>query len=286
MDFSTITDSFNEDTVDTIVTYLTVYGMQLVAAVAIFFIGKWLVRALTNFAEKVMNKGRLDPTLSKFLKNILYGFGFVFVCIAALSQLGIETTSLAAAIAAAGLAIGLALQGSLSNFAAGFLIILFRPFKAGDYVEVASTAGTVTEVSIFTTKLLTPDNKEIIVPNGSITNNNIINYSAQPTRRIDLVIGVGYSDDLSKVKKTLEKIIKAEKRVLTTPECTIAVSELADSSVNLVVRPWVNTADYWPVRFDLTENIKKTFDKEGISIPFPQRDIHVVSDSAEQKIAA
>ena len=192
-------------------------------------------------------------------------------------------------VAAAGLAVGLALQGSLSNFAAGFLIILFRPFKAGDYVEIAGTSGTVSDVSIFTTTLTTPDNKTVIVPNGNITNGNITNYSTQSTRRIDMVVGVGYDDDLSKVKKTLENLVKADKRILKDPACTIAVSELADSSVNLVLRPWVNSADYWVVKFDLIEAIKTTFDKEGISIPYPQQDMRIVSsndNAGKKKLAA
>lgn len=266
------------DTIDTIVEYVSLYGLKLLAALAIFFVGKMLVRWGTGLLKRVLGKSALDQTLVSFLGNIVHGLGLAVVAIAALSQLGVETTSLAAVLAAAGLAIGLALQGSLSNFAAGFLIILFRPFKVGDYIEAAGTAGSVTEVSIFTTTLTTPDNKVVIVPNGNITSGNIINYSAQETRRIDLVVGVSYSDDLSKVKKVLEKILAKEGRILAEPEAQIAVSELADSSVNLVVRPWVQTSDFWAVKFALTEAIKVAFDKEGISIPFPQRDVHVVSN--------
>ena len=176
------------------------------------------------------------------------------------------------------MAIGLALQGSLSNLAAGVMIILFRPFKIGDYIEAAGTAGTVEDISIFTTKFKTPDNREIIIPNNNITSDNIVNVSAKLTRRIDMVVGVGYGDDLSKVKKVLAKILEDEPRILAEPAPQIAVSELADSSVNLVVRPWVNSSEYWPTRFDLTEKIKTTFDKEGISIPFPQRDLHIVEN--------
>lgn len=271
---------------DGISELVTLYGIKILVALAIFFIGKWIARKATNMVERMMDKASIDPTLTKFAGNILYGLALAFIVIAVLSQLGIETTSLAAVIAAAGLAIGLALQGSLANFAAGVLIILFRPFKNGDYIEAAGTAGTVEEISIFTTKLKTPDNKQVIVPNAQITNDNIINYSAKPTRRIDLVVGVGYDDDLKKVRKTLESILKKENRLLADPEPVIAVSELGDSSVNFVVRPWVNTEDYWAVRFDLTESIKATFDKEGISIPFPQRDVHVIDSSAAKKLAA
>ena len=256
--------------------YATMYGMKVLAALAIFFIGKWVAKAAVGFAKKLMEKSKVDATLIGFAGNIMYGLAMAFVAIAALSQLGVETTSLAAILAAAGLAIGLSLQGSLSNLASGVMIILFRPFKNGDFIEAAGVSGVVEEISIFTTQIKTGDNKQIIVPNGSITSGAITNYSAKPERRIDLVIGVGYDDDLSKVKKTLEKLVKADKRILKDPAATIAVAELADSSVNLVVRPWVKSEDYWGVRFDLTEAIKVTFDKEGISIPYPQQDLHIV----------
>lgn len=269
-----------EFTSDIILGYITTYSIKIITAIAIFIIGKWLSGKVVAILKKLMEKNKVDPTLTGFAGNILHALALTFVVIAALSQLGIETTSLAAILAAAGLAIGLALQGSLSNFAAGFMIIAFRPFKAGDYVEAGGTAGVVEEITIFTTKMRTPDNKTVIVPNNSITDGVITNYSTKPTRRIDLVIGVGYDDDLKKVKKTLTKIVESDERVLNTPETVIAVSALADSSVNFVVRPWVKSADYWPVLFDLTENIKITFDKEGISIPFPQRDLHIIDGTA------
>lgn len=272
-----------EDTMtsDIIMTYATTYGIKIASAIAIFFIGRWLAKLGTSFVKSMMKKANVDETLVGFTGNILYALVLVFVCTAALSQLGIETTSLAAILAAAGLAIGLALQGSLSNFAAGFMIIAFRPFKSGDFVEAGGTAGVVEEITIFTTKMRTGDNKTVIVPNGSITNGVITNYSTKPTRRVDLVIGVGYDDDLKKVKKTLTKIVEKNEFVLKDPETVIAVSELADSSVNLVVRPWVKSADYWPALFALTEEIKTTFDKEGISIPYPQRDLHIIEGNAE-----
>lgn len=267
-----------QSVVDLIIGYLSVYGLKVLAALAIFFIGKWVVRRATNILKSLMKKAKIEKTLVDFLGNILYVLGLAFIVIASLSQLGVETTSLAAIIAAAGLAIGLAMQDSLSNLAAGVMLIFFKPFKAGDYIEAAGTAGTVKTISIFTTTLTTADNCTIIVPNGNIISGNIQNYSAQKTRRIDLVIGVGYSDDLKLVRKTLENIVSKDKRVLKDPAPVIAVSELADSSVNFVLRPWVKTSDYWATRFDLLESIKTTFDEKGISIPFPQREVHVLSN--------
>lgn len=272
---------------DTSIDYISLYGLKVVAAIAIFIIGKWLAKKLVVLAKKMMVKAKVDETLVSFAGNVMYGMTITFVVIAALNQLGVETTSLAAVLAAAGLAIGLALQGSLSNLAAGVMIIIFRPFKIGDYVDAGGTAGTVEDISIFTTSFRTPDNRQVIVPNDAITSSIITNVSAKPERRVDLKIGVGYSDDLSKVKKVLTKIIESEERILKDKDVTIAVAELGDSSVNLVVRPWVKTSDYWDVYFDLTEKIKITFDKEGISIPFPQRDLHIISGEAvESKKAA
>ncbi len=265
---------------DMILDYLGLYGLKVLAAIAIFIIGRWMAKGLIGFTKKLMQKSKVDPMLVSFLGNILYGLTITLVVIAALSQLGIETTSLAAVIAAAGLAIGLSLQSSLSNLAAGVMIIIFRPFKIGDFIEAAGVSGSVEGISIFTTDIKTGDNKKVIVPNGKITSATITNYSAKKTRRIDLIIGVSYDDDLKKVKRVLAKVIEKEERVLEEPAVQIAVSELADSSVNLVVRPWVKTADYWLVRFDLIEAIKLAFDKEGISIPYPQRDVHVINEKA------
>jgi small conductance mechanosensitive channel len=199
----------------------------------------------------------------------------VFVIIAAINTLGVQTTSFIAVIGAAGLAIGFALQGSLANFASGVMLIIFRPFKAGDFVEAGGTSGAVEAIHIFNTVLKTPDNKKVIIPNSKVTGDNIVNYSAKDTRRVDLVFGIGYEDDIRKAKQTLEQIVASDERVLKDPAPTIAVSELGDSSVNFVVRPWVNTADYWSVYFDLTEKVKLTFDDQGISIPFPQTDVHL-----------
>ena len=213
---------------------------------------------------------------------MLYAALLAFVIIAALGQLGIQTTSFIAILGAAGLAVGLALQGSLANFAAGVLMIIFRPFKQGDFIEGAGVSGVIEEVHIFNTVMRTGDNKTIIIPNGSLMNGNIINYSTKPTRRLDLVIGIGYDDDIKKAKQVLEDLMASEERILKDPAPTIGLLELADSSVNFAVRPWVNSADYWGVHFNLLERIKLRFDDEGISIPYPQRDIHLHNSPADQ----
>ena len=256
------------------------WGFHLLAALAIFIIGRWVAKGIRNGVRRVMEKREVDPTISRFVSSLAYIGMLAFVVLAALGQLGIQTTSFIAVLGAAGLAIGLALQGSLSNFAAGFMLVAFRPFKVGDFIEGAGIAGSVEEIQIFSTKLRTPDNKIIIVPNGKIFDDSITNYSAEATRRVDLVAGVSYEADLAHVKSVLEEIVAAEDRVLKDPAHTIAVSELADNSVNLVVRVWVNTADYWGVHFALTEEIKNRFDAEGIGIPYPQRDVHVYEHKA------
>jgi small conductance mechanosensitive channel len=254
---------------------LTIYGLKVIAGIVVFIVGRWVAKGLTNVARKVMEKRAVDHTLVSFVANLTYIALLVFVVLAALGQLGIQTTSFIAVIGAAGLAIGLALQGSLSNFAAGFLMIIFRPFKVGDFIEGAGVAGTVEAIQIFTTQLKSPDNKTVIIPNASLTAGNITNYSTKGTRRVDIVMGIGYGDDIDKAKKIMADVLAKDGRILKDPAPTIAVVELADSSVNFVVRPWVKADDYWDVYFDLTENIKKSFDSEGISIPFPQRDVHI-----------
>ncbi len=256
--------------------YAVEYGTAILSAIFIFIIGKWLAGNISNLIRKLLEKNKLDSTLVSFLSNIIYYVLFGLVIISAIGALGVETTSLAAVIAAAGLAIGLALQGSLSNFAAGVMIIMFRPFRNGHYIDVAGVQGTVEEVNIFTTHLVTVDNCSIIVPNGTIIAGNIINYSEKKKRRVDLVIGVAYHENLSHVKEVLKDIVTSNDKVLSEPAYNLAVSELADSSVNLILRPWVKSADYFDVKFELTEAIKNRFDEEGISIPFPQRDIHTV----------
>ena len=250
-------------------------GINLVTALVIFFVGKWIVGMVVKGMMKAMQKGDLDITLRRFIGNLARTLLMLFVVIAAINALGVQTASLIALLGAAGLAVGLALQGSLANFAAGVLIVLFRPYKVGDWIEGGGVSGSVEEVQILTTVLKTGDNKRVIIPNSQIMGTTITNYSANDTRRVDLVVGVSYSDDLDKVRKELQDLVNADERILKDPAVTIAVSELADSSVNFVLRPWVNTADYWAVYFDLTERVKKRFDEVGISIPFPQRDVHV-----------
>ena len=251
------------------------FGMKAVIALVIFFVGRMIARLVTKGLHNLMQSQEVDKILETFVCNLAYWALMIFVIIAAINQIGVQTTSLIAVMGAAGLAIGLALQGSLANFAAGVLIVMFRPYRVGDFVEAAGISGVVLQVQILTTILKTGDNKQIIVPNGQIMNSIITNYSANDTRRVDMTVGVSYDDDLDKVRSTIQQLVNADDRILKDPECLIAVSALADSSVNFTVRPWVKTADYWGVTFDLTEAIKKRFDKEGISFPFPQQDVHI-----------
>ena len=257
------------------------FGINVITAIVIFFVGKWIVALVIKGLMKAMHKGDIDTTLRRFIGNLARMLLMLFVIIAAINALGVQTASLIALIGAAGLAVGLALQGSLSNFAAGVLIVLFRPYKVGDWIEGGGVSGAVEEVQILTTVLKTGDNKRVIIPNSQIMGSTITNYSANETRRVDLVVGVSYSDDLDKVRKELEGLVAADERILKDPAVTIAVSELADSSVNFVLRPWVKTADYWGVYFGLTEAIKKRFDEVGISIPFPQQDVHLHNVAAD-----
>ena len=256
------------------------WGLKALAAVAIFVIGRWIAKGVRRGVRRVLEKGGADPIIVGFVGSITYIALLAFVVVAALGQLGIQTTSFIAILGAAGLAVGLALQGSLANFAAGFLMIIFRPFKVGDFIEGAGVAGVVKEIQIFTTTLKTGDNKTIIIPNSKISGDNITNYSAEENRRVDMTVGVAYDADLSKVRDVLQDIISKDDRILSDPATQIAVAELADSSVNFVVRVWTKNADYWGVKFDMTETIKNRFDEAGIGIPFPQRDIHIVSGSA------
>ena len=258
--------------------FAIIHGINVIIALVIFVVGRWAAKLFRKFIEKLMTKKGVAPVVNSFACNVAYIAMLTFVFIAALAQVGIQTTSLIAVLGAASLAIGLALQGSLANFAAGVLLIIFRPFKVGDYVECGGTAGAVEEIQIFTTQLKTPDNKKIIVPNAKVLGDNITNYSAKETRRIDLLIGVSYTDDLQKVENVLQDVLSKNELVLKDPVPTIAVMELAESSVNFAVRPWVKTADYWTVYFDLTKKIKLRFDAEGIAIPFPQRDVHLYQE--------
>ena len=252
---------------------------QVLAAIAIFVIGLIVAKVIRNVIRRVMERSKVDSTLTGFVANLSYAALLAFVIIAALNKLGVQTASFIAVIGAAGLAVGLALQGSLANFAAGVLMIIFRPFKAGDLIEGAGTTGTVEEIQIFTTQLKTPDNKTIIIPNASMLGGNIINYSTKGSRRVDMVFGIGYEDDIDKARAIILDILQNDSRVFKDPAPVALLSELADSSVNFAVRAWANAGDYWDVYFETTEKVKKRFDAEGVSIPFPQRDVHVYNHS-------
>jgi len=272
---------FMEDLIQQGYALLATYGLKVVFAIIVLIVGRWVARLFSKLIQRVMKKQEIDETLRSFIGNMTYYALLTFVVLAALGQLGIQTTSFIAVIGAAGLAIGLALQGSLANFASGFLMIMFRPFKVGDLIEGAGVMGTVESLQIFTTQLRTPDNKKIIIPNASLTGDNIINWSATGTRRVDMVFGIGYEDDIDKAKALIHEILSADDRVLEDPAPLVALSELADSSVNFVARPWVKSGDYWSVFFDTTEAVKKRFDAEGISIPYPQSDVHLYQQTVE-----
>lgn len=255
--------------------YIFPWIVDIVIALAIFFIGRWVIKQLIKVLERVLRKSSVDDMLVNFIGSIANVVLLLFVIVASLNQLGVDTTSLIALLGAAGLAIGLSLQDSLKNFAAGVMLIIFKPFREGDFVEAAGVSAVVEKIQIFNSVMRTGDNREVIVPNGAIYSGVIINYSARDTRRVDMVFGIGYDDDLRKAKAVLTEIIEADERILKDPAPVIAVSELADSSVNFVVRPWVNSADYWAVLWETTEAVKLRFDEEGISIPYPQMDVHL-----------
>lgn len=254
--------------------YAIPWGLKILLAIVIFYIGRLVVSIVVRTVRKLMLNRGMDEILVGFLTSIMRWVLLLFVVVAALSQLGIDTTSLVALLGAAGLAIGLSLQGSLSNFASGVMLIIFRPFTKGDFVEAGGATGVIETIGIFTTTMTTPDNKEVIVPNGAILGNNITNFSARETRRVDMVFGISYDDDLLKAKQVLQAIVDADERILKDPAPVIALGELADSSVNFVVRPWANSADFWGVYWDTHEKVKLRFDEEGISIPYPQMDVH------------
>ncbi|MDV3240125.1 MAG: mechanosensitive ion channel [Gammaproteobacteria bacterium] len=256
-------------------THVIPWATRVAVALAIFVIGRWVAMWLLSAARRLMRRGGMDDMLVTFVSNIVYFMLLAVVVIAALDHLGVQTTSLLAIVGAAGLAVGLALKDSLGNFASGVLLIVFRPFRVGDFIEAAGTSGIVQAVNVFSTVLATGDNREVIVPNGQIYGGTIVNVTARPTRRIDLVFGIGYGDDIRTAKRLIEEVMGRDERILAEPAPAISLAELADSSVNINVRPWVNTGDYWAVRSDLLENVKAAFDANGISIPFPQRDVHL-----------
>lgn len=259
---------------DMAITYASEYGLKIIAAILIFVIGKWAVKKLTALTKKMMEKANVDKTLTEFAESIVYFILLMVVIIAALNTLGINTTSFIAVFGAAGLAIGLALQGSFANVGAAVLIIIFRPFKVGDFVDAGGAVGTVEDVNLFSTIIAPLDNRTVIVPNAAIVGGNITNYSMKPNRRVDHVFGIGYDDDLKLAKDTLMEMMMNDERVLKDPAPFVAVSELGDSSVNFTTRAWVDTADYWDVYFEQIEKVKLTFDEKGISFPYPQMDVH------------
>ena len=275
-------DQSIQDILQMVYGVLATYGINVVGALVIivvgFMVAGWARRAL----ERALSRsGKMDATLVRFFGSLVRYAIIAFVIIAALQQFGVEATSLVAVFGAAGLAIGLALQGTLSNVAAGVMLLMFRPFKIGDFVDIGGKTGTVKEVGLFTTELATGDNVKIIMPNGQIWGQAIANFSANPTRRVDLMMGIDYGDNIDTAMATINRVIGEETRALTDQDSTVAVAELADSSVNLVVRDWVNAADYWGVRWDLTKKLKEQLEADGISIPFPQQTVHHVNQAAE-----
>jgi small conductance mechanosensitive channel len=261
---------------------LAEFGLKIVAAILIFLVGRWVAKILRGWLEKGMLKAKVDSVLVTFTSNMVYAALMIFVILAALGQIGVQTTSFIAVLGAAGLAVGLALQGSLSNFAAGVLMIIFRPFKLGDFVEGGGVAGVVRAIHIFTTTLTTPDNKRVIVPNSKIMGDNIINYSAEGIRRIDLTASISYGDSIDTAKAVLMDELTKNPLVLKEPAPLVGVLAMADSSIDLAVRPWVKVQDYWPAFFALNEAIKKRIEAEGLTIPFPQRDVHLYKHGGEQ----
>lgn len=260
---------------DSMMDIMQAFAINFVIAILIYLVGSWLAKRVTMMLSKIMVARNLDEALRNFLEAIAGTILKFFVCLMAIEQLGVDTTSLLALLGAAGLAVGLALKDSLSNFASGVMLILMKPFTIGNFIEAAGVSGVVEKISVFNTVIVTGDNKEIQVPNSQIYSGTITNYSAKPTRRVDLVIGIGYDDDIKLAREIMLEIINADERILKDPAPVIAVGELADSSVNFVVRSWVNSADYWAVYWHLLETIKTTFDAKGVSIPYPQQDVHL-----------
>jgi small conductance mechanosensitive channel len=258
-------------------TMLAQYGLKVVGAVLIFLVGRWVAKLLSTIVAKAMKKARVDPTLIPFLENLAYTAMLIFVVIAALAAIGIQTASFIAVLGAAGLAVGLALQGSLANFASGVLLLVFKPFRVGDFVEIGGMKGTVTAIHVFNTVLNAPDNVRIVVPNGQVAGGSILNYTINGTRRVDLVVSVSYDDDLKLARRVIENVLTQDRRILPEPAPIVAVSEMADSSIDFVVRPWVKVADYWNVYWDLTERLKVAIEENGMTIPFAQQEIYIKS---------
>ena len=273
-------ESFLNSDTDYLNLYILPWGINLLMALVIFVTGRWIAKGISKVIKRLMKKAELDEILTSFIGNIIYFALLIVVIIAALDQLGVNTSSVLAIFATAGLAVGLALKDSLSSFAAGVMLVLFKPFKAGDFIEAAGITGVVEKLRIFSTVLRTGDNREITVPNSQIYGGTIVNYSARDTRRIDMTFGIGYDDDIKKAKALIEEAMGEDQRILKDPEPVVLLMELADSSVNFAVRPWVNSSDYWVVRSDLMEKVKEKFDANSISIPYPQTDVHLISEPA------
>ncbi len=261
-----------------IVTLAVNYGPRLIGGIVVLIIGFWVIKLLVKSLKKVLNKSKMDPTLVPFLLSLTSTLLKVLLIISVFGMIGIEMTSFIAILGAAGLAIGMALSGTLQNFAGGVMILIFKPFVAGDFIDAQGYSGTVKEIRIFNTILKTPDNKTVIIPNGGLSGSSMTNFSTEPKRRVDWVFGIGYGDDVNKAKTVLKELADADSRILKDPEVFIAISELGDSSVNFVMRAWVNAADYWGVFFDMNENVYNTFNKSGLNIPFPQMDVHVIKE--------
>ena len=270
-----------EQVVEASATLVSTWGLSVVGAIAVLIIGRWLAGMIRRAVVRTLERARVDSALVPFLSASAYYVVLTLVVVSVLNLFGIQTTSMIAVVGAAGLAVGLALQGTLSNFAAGAMLLLFRPFRPGDYVEVGGVSGSVAEVGIFTTVLDTPDNVRVTIPNSSVYGQTIKNYSANENRRVDLVMGISYSDDIGRAIDAISRVVRSDKRVLSDPEPQIAVAELGDSSVNIVVRPWCRGTDYWNLRFDLTRELKQQLEAAGCSIPFPQRDVHVIPAEGE-----
>ncbi len=251
------------------------YGPKLLLAILVLVIGLWVIRIVLKAANKTMERSNVEISLRKFLSSLFGIILKVLLLISVASMIGIATTSFVAILGAAGLAVGLALQGGLANFAGGVIILIFKPFKVGDFIDAQGYNGTVHEITIFTTILKTPDNKTVIIPNGALSNGSTVNFSTEPKRRVDMTFGIGYGDSIEKAKKVLARLVDSDDRILKDPAPQIVVGELGDSSVNFNVRVWCDASNYWGIYFDTQEKVKLTFDAEGISIPFPQRDIHM-----------
>ncbi|MEJ2085669.1 MAG: mechanosensitive ion channel [Acidobacteriota bacterium] len=269
-----------EEVMSLVTDLVTQWGLKVVGAIVVLVVGRMVAGALRGGVRKALTKREVDATLVPFLSSLVYFATLAFVVIAVLSLFGIQTTSLVAILGAAGLAVGLALQGTLSHFASGVMLLIFRPFRVGDVVEVGGTVGKVEEIGIFTTTLKSPDNIKITVPNSQIYGDTIRNYNGYDIRRVDMVMGISYDDDIGRAIETMDQVIRQDSRVLSEPQPQIAVSELADSSVNLVVRPWCKSEDYFAVKFDLTRRFKEELEAAGCSIPYPQHDVHLVQQQA------